>query len=396
MAEPFFQEASSILKRLKTNGYEAYIVGGAVRDYLLGKPVEDIDITTSAKPEQVQALFAKTIPVGIQHGTVVVRYQHRSYEVTTFRKEAEYKDYRRPSSVSFVASLEEDLKRRDFTMNAIAMTEEGKIIDPFDGEKDLKNRLIRTVGRAEERFREDPLRMMRAVRFASQLSFSIENKTMQALNQLADYLQHISVERITAEFEKLLLSHHTSRGFTILVDSGLYAYVPGMAGYEQHLRRLAEVDFSRLEHLSECWALIGLFLHIKELPLWLRRWKLSNRKINEITHIVKTVNVVEQKGWTPWYVYQAGQETALSADRVLSLLTGKEAKSDQIKKIYTDLPIKDRSELAVRGNDLLEWFQKNPGPWLSEIIRTIEKAVVGGEVKNVREAIKSWLEKQKL
>lgn len=395
MAEPF-QEASFILKRLKTNGYEAYIVGGAVRDYLLGKPVGDIDITTSAKPEQVRALFAKTIPVGIQHGTVVVRYHHRSYEVTTFRKEAEYKDYRRPSSVSFVTSLEEDLKRRDFTMNAIAMTEEGKIIDPFDGEKDLKNRLIRTVGRAEERFQEDPLRMMRAVRFASQLSFAIENKTMQALNQLAVYLQHISVERITAEFEKLLLSRHTRRGFTILVDSGLYAYLPGMGAYKQHLRRLAEVDFSRLKHLSERWALICLFLHIKELPSWLRRWKLSNRKINEITHIVKTVNVVEQKGWTPWYVYQAGQETAMSAERVLSLLTGKEAKPDEIKKLYTDLPIKDRSELATGGNDLLKWFQKNPGPWLSETIQAIEKAVVGGEVINVREAIRSWLEKQKL
>jgi tRNA nucleotidyltransferase (CCA-adding enzyme) len=396
VTEPWFEEASYILKRLKTNGYEAYIVGGAVRDYLLGKPVEDVDITTSAKPEEVRALFAKTIPVGIKHGTVVVRYKHRSYEVTTFRQEAKYEDYRHPSAVAFVTSLEEDLKRRDFTMNAMAMTEKGNIIDPFGGENDLKNRFIRTVGRAEERFQEDPLRMMRAVRFASQLSFSIEEKTKKALKKLAVYLQHISVERITAEFEKLLLGQNTKEAFIILVDSRLYAYLPGMEDQEPRLRKLAEIDFTLLDHLCERWAFVCLSLQIAELPAWLRKWKLSNRKINEITQTVKTVNVVKQKGWTPWQIYRAGQNIALSAERVLSLFTGEEAKPDEIKKIYIDLPIKHRGELAIRGNDLLKWFQKKPGPWLSETIQTIEKAVVTGEVKNDREAVRSWVQDQKL
>lgn len=153
------------------------------------------------------AIFPRTVPVGIAHGTVMVIERGVSYEVTTFRKEGRYEDYRRPKDVTFVRSLNEDLQRRDFTMNAIAMNEYGEIIDPFGGVEALKQRIIETVGDAAERFNEDALRMMRALRFVSQLGFSLSLKTKQAIIQYGHLLQHIAVERIAVEFEKLLLGH---------------------------------------------------------------------------------------------------------------------------------------------------------------------------------------------
>ncbi|HET7615418.1 MAG TPA: CCA tRNA nucleotidyltransferase, partial [Bacillales bacterium] len=180
MKEETFRDAAAVVNHLIENGYEAYIVGGAVRDHLIGRRVKDIDIATSATPDKVDGLFDKTIPVGVEHGTVVVRFRHQSFEVTTFRKESDYKDHRRPSAVSFVSSLHEDLQRRDFTINAMALSREGELIDPCDGRSDLQRKLIRTVGTAKERFEEDPLRMMRAVRFASELDFRIEAETGNA------------------------------------------------------------------------------------------------------------------------------------------------------------------------------------------------------------------------
>ncbi|MBW3216787.1 CCA tRNA nucleotidyltransferase, partial [Salmonella enterica subsp. enterica serovar Javiana] len=154
-----FKKASSIIETLKQQGHEAYFVGGSVRDLIIDRPIGDIDIATSALPEEVMAIFPRNVPVGLEHGTVIVVENGEPYEVTTFRTESEYEDFRRPSSVQFVRSLEEDLKRRDFTMNAIAMTEEGKMVDLFAGQEAIQQREIVTVGNAADRFQEDALRM---------------------------------------------------------------------------------------------------------------------------------------------------------------------------------------------------------------------------------------------
>ncbi|MGZ4161997.1 MAG: CCA tRNA nucleotidyltransferase, partial [Neobacillus sp.] len=204
MIEPFLS-ALPVLTMLEEAGFEAYFVGGSVRDYLLSNPIHDVDIATSATPEEVKVIFPKTADIGIEHGTVLVRFQKESYEVTTFRTESEYQDYRRPKEVSFIRSLHEDLQRRDFTMNAIAMDRMGKLIDPFDGRRAIKEKIIQTVGHADDRFNEDALRMMRAVRFVSQLSFKIERETINALTNLVHLLEKIAIERKRAEFEKLLI-----------------------------------------------------------------------------------------------------------------------------------------------------------------------------------------------
>lgn len=202
------EKVEYIINTLEAAGYEAYAVGGCVRDSLLNREPDDWDITTSARPQQVKDVFPRTIDTGIQHGTVTVMMGKEGFEVTTYRIDGEYEDSRHPKEVIFTANLIEDLKRRDFTINAFAYNHRSGIVDAFDGMTDLKNGIIRCVGEAKERFTEDALRMMRAVRFSAQLGYDIEEKTKEAIVELAPNLKNISAERIQVELVKLLQSPH--------------------------------------------------------------------------------------------------------------------------------------------------------------------------------------------
>lgn len=197
-----------IIEVLEAAGFEAFAVGGCVRDAVLGREPADWDITTSAMPEQVKSLFSRTIDTGIQHGTVTVMKDHVGYEVTTYRIDGEYEDARHPKEVSFTSNLVEDLKRRDFTINAMAYNDRAGIVDEFDGIGDLERGVIRCVGNAMDRFSEDALRMLRAVRFSAQLGFAIDGDTRAAIAMLAPNLEKISAERIQVELVKLLTSAH--------------------------------------------------------------------------------------------------------------------------------------------------------------------------------------------
>ena len=202
------EKAEIILHTLEEAGYEAYVVGGCVRDSILGRSPDDWDITTSAKPEEVKALFRRTVDTGLIHGTVTVMLDKEGFEVTTYRVDGEYEDGRHPKEVSFTASLEEDLKRRDFTMNAMAYNPKRGLVDLFGGVQDMENRIVRCVGNPVERFTEDALRILRAVRFSAQLGFSIEGETLKAISALAPNLKYVSAERIQVELLKLLVSPH--------------------------------------------------------------------------------------------------------------------------------------------------------------------------------------------
>lgn len=199
-------KVKQIITKLESAGYEAYAVGGCVRDSILGKEPDDWDITTSATPLQIKEVFSRTIDTGIQHGTVTVRLGGESFEVTTYRIDGEYEDSRHPKNVVFTADLVEDLKRRDFTINAMAYNDRSGLVDVFGGIADLENKLIRCVGNAAERFKEDALRILRAVRFSAQLGFSIDVETEHAIMELAPTLANISAERIQAELVKILTS----------------------------------------------------------------------------------------------------------------------------------------------------------------------------------------------
>ena len=200
-----------IINNLQLHGYEAFAVGGCVRDSILARRPQDWDITTSAKPEEIKKLFRRTIDTGIEHGTVTVLFGKDSFEVTTYRIDGAYEDSRHPKEVQFTNRLEEDLRRRDFTINAMAYNDQVRLVDVFGGMQDLNHHLIRCVGDPEERFSEDALRILRAVRFSAQLNFPIESATADAIRIHAPNLQNISAERIQAELVKLLVSPHPER-----------------------------------------------------------------------------------------------------------------------------------------------------------------------------------------
>ncbi len=202
------KNVKEIIKILQAHGYEAYAVGGCVRDGILGRVPEDWDITTSAEPYEVKTLFRRTFDTGIEHGTITVLLEGEGYEVTTYRVDGKYEDHRRPKTVEFTRSLEEDLLRRDFTINAMAYNSEVGLVDVFSGRRDLQEGIIRCVGVATERFGEDALRILRAIRFAAQLGFVIEEETQEAIRSLSPTLSKISVERIQVELVKLMVSAH--------------------------------------------------------------------------------------------------------------------------------------------------------------------------------------------
>lgn len=227
-----------ILKNINNHGYEAYVVGGAVRNYLLGKDIADFDVTTNALPDYIEKLFEKTIPTGKKFGTITVLHDNNSYEITTFRSDGVYSDGRRPDSVSFSNELKEDLKRRDFTINAMCMDYDENIIDYFGGKEDLKNNIIKCIGNPDERFNEDALRMIRAVRFMTQLRFTIDEETRLSIIKNSHFIKAISIERIHDELNKILLSEKPSRGIRMLVNTGLIDYIIpeylSSVGFNQH------------------------------------------------------------------------------------------------------------------------------------------------------------------
>ncbi len=202
------EQVQSIIERLQTAGYEAYAVGGCVRDSILGRVPQDWDITTSATPYEVKELFRRTIDTGIQHGTVTIMMGDCGYEVTTYRIDGEYEDNRHPKDVIFTSNLVEDLKRRDFTMNAMAYNHEKGLVDAFGGIEDIERKIIRCVGDPRQRFDEDALRILRAVRFAAQLGYTIEEQTYEAMSEYSQALESISAERIQVELVKTLVSDH--------------------------------------------------------------------------------------------------------------------------------------------------------------------------------------------
>lgn len=246
-----------ILHTLEENGCEGYAVGGCVRDALLGRVPQDWDIATNAKPQQVKALFRRTIDTGLQHGTVTVMLDHIGYEVTTYRIDGEYEDGRHPKAVSFAGSLSDDLMRRDFTINAMAYNGAAGLVDLFGGREDLEKGLIRCVGEAEERFAEDALRMMRAIRFSAQLGFAIEERTFDAIRRLSGTIQKISAERIQAELLKTLTSAHPDH-VRFFYETGLSAY------FLPELDRMMETGQNNPHH---CYSVGEHALHsLSEVP----------------------------------------------------------------------------------------------------------------------------------
>ncbi|MBS4209785.1 CCA tRNA nucleotidyltransferase [Bacillus sp. FJAT-50079] len=390
-----FEKAIPLIERIENHGFEAFFVGGCVRDWLLDRPIHDVDIATSATPEEIKAIFRATVDIGIEHGTILVIENGTGFEVTTYRAESDYIDFRRPSSVEFIRSLHEDLKRRDFTMNAMAMDKSMNIIDPFHGKKALMEKRIVTVGEPAERFNEDALRLMRAVRFVSQLGFLLNLETEKAIATYAPLLNKIAIERITAEMIKLLDGDYKIEALK-LIDRHLSAYLPSLF----QRKTIHSILTLPLQHLSEVemWLLI---LH-KENPAdpkdALKRWRLPTKKINYLLHCLANLQKRLEAEWAPYTLYRAGLTAALTVEKVYTALIKKDEHQDehqieaQLTKAFDELLITSKSELAITGKDLLEWTNKPAGPWVSAELESIERAVVSNEVKNEKQAIRRWRE----
>ena len=283
-------KVKQIISRLEKADFEAYAVGGCVRDSILGRSPEDWDITTSAKPEEVKKLFSTTIDTGLQHGTVTVVIEKEGFEVTTFRLDGDYTDGRHPDRVAFTSSLTEDLRRRDFTINAMAYSEKRGLIDEFDGERDLEDGIIRAVGDACERFSEDALRMLRAIRFAGQLNF---NETFDAIKELSPNIAKVSVERIAKELEKLLLSGNPEY-IALVYETGIFSVIaPEVAMLFENgeisasIKALSRASFPEKKELYQIRLAIFLEgLGADKAANLLKRLKLDNDTINTVKKLL--------------------------------------------------------------------------------------------------------------
>ena len=386
-----FVKAMPVLQTLEDAGFEAYFVGGSVRDVLLHRHVHDVDITTSAYPEEVKELFDKSIDTGIKHGTVTVLYGGESYEITTFRTESGYQDFRRPDHVTFVQNLDEDLKRRDFTINALAMDMHGDIVDLFNGIEDLKNHIIRAVGNPEKRFHEDALRMMRAVRFMSQLEFKLEEKTEQAIKANHELLKKISVERIREEFVKMGLGPFSRQAFQIFLDTQLSEDVPDFAGKKDLLQVYPQLKFSPTMETS-LWAVIIILLKVpnENIGKFMRDWKNSNAMTEKVEQIIKMFDLIADHVPTDYELFEAGEDIIINTIDVADIL-GQPVSSEALVDRYLALPIKTPSELAVDGRFLIKRGMR-PGAQLGCTLNQIRKKVVACEIENSEEAIEQYLD----
>ena len=388
---PIFTAAFPVLKQLEQAGYEAYFVGGSIRDLILNRPIHDIDIATSAYPEEVKRLFPKTIDTGIKHGTVTVLNDGASYEITTFRTESGYQDFRRPDHVTFVQNLAEDLKRRDFTINALAMNRAGEVIDLFNGLGDLQKHLIKAVGDPMKRFHEDALRMMRAVRFMSQLNFDLESQTKEAVRDLHQLLSKISVERIRDEFVKMGTGINSRDAFKIFLQTKLSESVPDFAGKSDLLAIYPKLKFNPSMETS-LWSIIIILLKISDdqIARFMRDWKNSNAITEKVRKIVTLFDLISEKSPSDLELFNAGKDVLLNTIDVAHIL-GQPINSEALVDRYTALPIKSMSELAVDGQFLIANGIK-PGPKLGQILNEIKQKVISGELANSKDDIQDYLQ----
>lgn len=376
-----------ILDKLSENGFEAFIVGGCVRDALLNKNPQDYDITTNAFPEKIQELFQKTIPTGIKHGTVTVLINQKPYEVTTYRVDGEYEDNRKPKDVKFVSNIEEDLKRRDFTINAMAYNKTLGFKDYFDGKGDLERNLIKCVGNPDKRFSEDALRMLRAIRFSCQLNFKIEEETLKSIKRNFKLIKNISMERIQSEFTKIILSPNPDKGLMLLRKLGFSDILV------KEFKSLKCVNcYDSYDDVHDSYELLnilpnklpirlaGLFHKVynsenasEKGRIILKKLKYDNNTINNSCNLIENLNKLSPimtRKKLKMLINEVGKENIFD---LLDLKKGYLLYMDEFDTEYIDI-LKDRvhdilesgepisiKDLSITGSDLINELGFKPG-----------------------------------
>lgn len=376
-----WQAAKEVIKKIEHAGFEAFIVGGAVRDYYLNKENNDVDIATSALPEEIQTIFSQTIDVGIAHGTVIVLDCGEPIEVTTYRTESTYSDHRRPDTVEFVRNLQEDLKRRDFTMNAMALSQSGEYIDYYNGRQHIGRKVICAVGEPFLRFDEDALRMLRAVRFAAQLHFSIEENTFEAIRQKAASIKYVAIERIQVELSKIFASSHASIGIEYMEKTTLGNYLHG---------DFTTSDWTHFysEDRQVGWAYFCL-VNERDVSL-LTKYRCSNKDKHFVKNVLDAyesllngISQIDLLRYDTKILKTAYQFTKWQNHKLLISYEELEARKSA-------LPLQHVHELAITGNDLLEWSSKKRGGWIKQTLDAAVLAVLSEEAGNDKQQLKEW------
>jgi len=400
--------AWQIVDQLEAVGHAAYLVGGFVRDQLLGRKINDIDIATSALPEQVMALFKRAEPTGLQHGTITVIEEGIPFEVTTFRCESDYIDGRRPEKVHFIEDLAEDLSRRDFTMNAMALGRQLELIDPYGGRDDLRLGRIRCVGQAERRFSEDALRMLRCIRFAAEYGLTVERESWLALLGHAASIAQIAMERVRSELERIVEGSGPLRGLRLLAESKLTDAFK--APFFVDVNRLFATDKSELLTALETidkpqlrWPFLYLVADVRaeQAARWMRSWTFPTWKIQESIQIVSlheaiavdsSMEALEHR----WKiaVLQFGPSAAerwFELIAKMNRMTQLQNKTVEVLLIHgqswlSNMPITSMNQLAVSGKELMEEGFPS-GPKMGKLLRRLLEAVALGDVTNERSTL---------
>lgn len=375
-----------ILFGLQARGHFAYLVGGCVRDMIMDITPQDWDICTSALPEEILEIFPGSIPTGIKHGTVTVVIGTHSAEVTTFRTEGSYNDHRRPDSVTFVSDLISDLSRRDFTMNAIAISADGMVSDPYDGGRDIENRIIRCVGDPKHRFSEDALRMFRALRFSARLGFNIEYNTLSAIESCAHLAAELSPERVRDELEKILL---TTRPETLgaAISFGLIdRYIPGSGWKTPNFANIALLPRKALPRWAAFSIMLKKYGYIPDVKTFLESLRLDSRSIrccSDASEILCCEPPSEPLGWKK-LLNRYGVDTVYSAVYANYAITGTDFEKD-LKSVLKSGECFSLKHLAVNGDDLLSIGLR--GPELGEMLNFLLEYVMEYPNNNKREIL---------
>jgi tRNA nucleotidyltransferase (CCA-adding enzyme) len=385
-SESLWSAGLDILEILHGRGHEAYLVGGCVRDRQLGRPLRDIDIATSARPDEVAAAFARTIPTGLQHGTITVLQDGVPFEVTTFRKESGYSDARRPDRVDFVKDIREDLARRDFTVNAMAFGRNREWIDPFGGSLDLTARRIRCVGPAGERFGEDALRMIRAIRFAADFGFGITMSAWRGIREQGPRLRQVAMERVAAEWDKMMAGSDPDRACGLLERSGLLLHLKeplpllpemrdkgGEGRRTRCLKDIEEPDVRWIALLSRSGASGAT------AAAFCRTLRFSSKRVNRIAagaaFLVRMAAPVPDRRVFVSALLELGRGAVEDGGEACN-------GAATYREWLNQLPLDSVGQLAVKGDELARFLVKPAGPWVAGMLRRLAEETALGFLPN--------------
>lgn len=355
------ETVTNVLKTLEEKGFESYIVGGYVRDYLMGITSLDIDIATLARPKDVMNLFSNNNPVSSEYGNVSFEKDDYTFDITTFRKDIKYTGNRKPEKIVYIDSFKEDLERRDFTINSIAMDSSGKIIDIYNGKADIKKKIIKSVLDPDKKIQEDSLRILRAIRFATIFRFKLDNDLKKAIIKHKDLLKKLSYERKREELNKIFTSKHKKYGVKLLTDLDL----------------LEVLELKDLKYVFRTNDIIGMWSVITDQDYAFTKYE------KEIMEKVKAL--IKENLHDKYIQYKyGGYALTLASDL-------KKNSTKRITQSYDKLPIKGREELDISAEEICEVLGRDPDSFLKTIFDDLEKLVVSGKIKNKKEKIENYI-----